>query len=271
LKVRFDRFAVLYIWNFGSPEQCEFEFISHKAEGDRIVPAVHEKIKTDLFILEDFEDFLLGAAKRNDSFANVLEQLKEPMGQGNPCIPWMGETETKECIVRLCAQGKIEINIAGRELLSSRPGETEDVAWTRMKGKIGTGRSLVDTLILEPDSTVSSGGGQTETSSDSTSGTGSSDCSGPVDPSGNAGQYSGITPGSLFGDGSDKKSTTPFSSDRTSSLTLLGKLESWGITPGARVSNVKISIENLTGAQLQELIRKLPDGVSYGLNLEKES
>ena len=270
LKVRFDRYAVLDTWNFGNPDQCEFEINSHKAEGDRIVPAIHEKIKTNLFLAEDFEDLVLEAAKRNDSFATVLDQLKEPMGGGNPCIPWLGENEAKEHIVRLCARGKIEINIGGRELLSSRPGETEDAAWNRMKGKIGTGRTLEETLIHEPDSTVSSGGGQTEDDTDPAT---SGDYTGTTATGGSAvneGESGGITPGGLFGGGTGTKPKTPFSSDTTSSLSLLGKLESWGITPGAKVSNVKISIENLTGAQLQELIKKLPDGVSYGLNLEKE-
>ncbi|MBN2415253.1 DUF499 domain-containing protein [bacterium] len=265
LKVRFDRFAVLDTWNFGNPDQCEFEINSHKAEGDRIVPAIHEKIKTDLFLAEDFKDLVLEAAKRNDSFATVLDQLKEPMGGGNPCIPWLGENEAKEHIVRLCARGKIEINISGRELLSSRPGETEDAAWNRMKGKIGTGRTLEETLIHEPDSTVSSGGGKTiEEPVPNTSGNDTSSTTAIK------GETDGITPGGLFGGGPGTKSKTSFSSDTTSSLSLLGKLESWGITPGAKVTNVKISIESMTGAQLQDLIKKLPDGISYGLNLEKE-
>ncbi len=266
LKVRFDRYAVLDTWNFGNPDQCEFEINSHKAEGDRIVPAIHEKIKTDLFLAEDFESLVLDAAKRNDSFATVLDQLKEPMGGGNPCIPWLGENEAKEHIVRLCARGKIEINIAGRELLSSRPGEVEDAAWNRMKGKIGTGRTLEETLIHEPDSTVSSGGGQSSGASDPSTPAGT----GENGATSNEGQGGGITPGGLFGGGAGAKSKTPFSSGTTSSLSLLGKLETWGISTGAKVSNVNISIENLTGAQLKDLIKKLPDGVSYGLNLEKE-
>ncbi len=270
LKVRFDRYAVLDTWNFANPDQCEFEINSHKAEGDRIVPAIHEKIKTDLFLVEDFEKLVVEAAKRNDSIAKVLNQLKEPIGGGNPCIPWIGENETKEHIVRLCAHGKIEININGRELLSSRPGETEDAAWNRMKGKIGTGRTLEETSIHEPDSTIISGGGQTKDSSyrntpddytDSTDGGASTI---------NEGKTNDITPGDLFGGCVGAKSKTPFRSDIASSLSLLGKLESWGINPGVKVSNVNISIENLTGAQLRDLIKKLPDGVSYSIDLEKE-
>jgi hypothetical protein len=270
LKVRFDRYAILDKWNFRNPDQCEFEINSLKAEGDRIVPAIHEKIKTDLFLAEDFENIVLEAAKRNDSFGSVLDQLKEPMGGGNPCIPWLGENEAKEHIVRLCARGKIEINIAGRELLSSRPGETEDAAWNRMKGKLGTGRTLDETLIHEPDNTVSSGGGKTEDDYDSTTSGYHTDSTTDSSSAVNEGKSSETIPGGLFGGGAGTKSKIPFSSDTTSSLSLLGKLEFWGITLGAKVSNVKISIENLTGAQLQELIKKLPDGVSYGLELEKE-
>jgi len=212
---------------------------------------------------------VLEAAKQNYSFATVLDQLKEPMGSGNPCIPWLGENEAKEHIVRLCAHGKIEINIDGRELLSSRPGETEDAAWNRMKGKIGTGRTLEETFIHEPDSTVSSGGGRSEDSSGLNIPNGYTDSTEGRASMVNGEQTYGVTPGGLFG-GARTKSKTPFSSDITSSLSLLGKLESWGITPGVKVSNVKVSIENLTGAQLQDLIKKLPDGVSYALNLEKE-
>jgi hypothetical protein len=269
LKARFDRYAVLDTWNFGQPDQCQFEINNHKAEGDKIVPAVHEKIKTDLFLAEDFEDLVLEAAKRNDSFATVLDQLREPMGGGNPCIPWLGETEAKEHIVRICARGKIEINIGGRELLSSRPGETEDAAWNRMKGKIGTGRTLEETLIHEPDSTVSSGGGQSD---DVGTGSGYIGNKGQPGNSGVEEKTTGniITPGGLFGGGSGFKPKTPVKIERMSSLSLLGKMETYGINAGAKVSNVSISIDNLTGAQLQELIKKLPDGVHYGLNLEKE-
>lgn len=270
LRVRFDRYAVLDTWNFAQPEQCEFEINSHKAEGDRIVPAIQEKIKTDLFLAEDFEEIIFGAAKRNDSFATVLDQLKEPMGGGKPCIPWLGEIEAKEYIVRLCARGKIEINLAGRAMLSSRPGETEDAAWNRMKGKIGTGRALEETLIHEPDSTVTSGGGQAPASSAPENGTGYSGS--PFSTTGgvNAPFSGGPENGGIFGGTSNSRPKISLSAEKTTSLNLQGKLESWGIKPGVKVSNVKISVENLTGAQLIDLIKKLPDSAVYGLNIEKE-
>ena len=63
---------------------------------------------------------------------------------------------------------------------------------------------------------------------------------------------------------------TPHSAPPTSSLNLLGKIETWGIGTGTQVRSLTLKVDQLTGAQLQELIRKLPDGMTYGLDLEKE-
>ncbi len=56
----------------------------------------------------------------------------------------------------------------------------------------------------------------------------------------------------------------------TSALNLLGKVESWGITTGTQVQDVQLKVANLTGAQLNELLKKLPDGITYELTLNKE-
>lgn len=273
LSGRFDRFAILDIWNFAQPDQCEFEINNHKAEGDKIIPTIQEKIKSALFLVEDFEIIVLEASRRSNSIAYVLDQLKEPMGGSKSCIPWLGESEVKEHIVRLCARGKIEINLAGREMLASRPGESEESAWNRMKGKIGTGRILDQTLIQEPDSTVCSGGGRAvdEISlDDSTSNlwtigkNSTKDRETYVDGT-------DITPRSPF---EDRSGTTThkvvLSAENSSALSILGKIESWGITPSTKISNITISVDTLTGAQLKELIKKMTDSFSYGISLERE-
>jgi hypothetical protein len=56
----------------------------------------------------------------------------------------------------------------------------------------------------------------------------------------------------------------------TSPLNLIGKLESWGIGPATYVADVSITLTAATGAQLKELLRKLPDGMTFALGLEKE-
>lgn len=54
-------------------------------------------------------------------------------------------------------------------------------------------------------------------------------------------------------------------------MNLLGEVEKWGINAATNVTNVNINVSQMTGAQLTDLLKKLPDGVTYALNLEKES
>ena len=56
----------------------------------------------------------------------------------------------------------------------------------------------------------------------------------------------------------------------TSPLNLIGKLEGWGIGPATPVAEVSIKVAAATGAQLKELLKKLPDGMTFELSLEKE-
>ena len=77
------------------------------------------------------------------------------------------------------------------------------------------------------------------------------------------------SPGSLFG-GSCGSSVAHHSALNTSTLSLLGKLEQWGINKGSKVKEVKLSTSQLTGAQLEHLLKNLPDGVTYSLDLDKE-
>ena len=73
--------------------------------------------------------------------------------------------------------------------------------------------------------------------------------------------------GDIFGGGD---AFTSLSAPATSSLNLLGKIEQWGIGTGTQLHGLTLRVDQLTGAQLQELIRKLPDGMTYALDLEKE-
>ena len=54
-------------------------------------------------------------------------------------------------------------------------------------------------------------------------------------------------------------------------VNLLGEVEKWGISAATNVTNVNINVSQMTGAQLTDLLKKLPDGVTYSLNLEKET
>jgi len=278
LKARFDRFAVIANWNFQQPENCRFHVESHRSQGTAIPEAMDKLVNENLFIPEDFEEFILAAAASNEPIGKLLRELKEPRPGGQDCIPWLGETLVKERIIRLCAKGQIAINLRGMETLQSRDGETEDAAWKRMRGKLGTGKHLDETYVLLPQNVpgtggVSGGGGAGGAGGDGGLGLGGAGgatsgggATGGTTTGGNGEAGGGQTSGGLFGAGT----RVPISIPATSALNLLGRIESQGIKPGTQLHNLDLKVDKLTGAQLQDLIKKLPDGMTYELGMEKE-
>jgi hypothetical protein len=283
LKPRFDRFAVLDVWNFADPTKCRFEERTHGAQGDKIPEAVDKIIKQDMFIPEDFEDYVLMLADNSESVGKLLKELREPRPGGKPCIPWLGEVEVKERVVRMCAAGQIAINLRGLDLLQARPNESTDDAWNRMKGKIGSGRHLDETTIHRPNTVAISGGvmqpataggvavgtgvGIPNVGNGAISGAGITS-TGSVSPTGGG----AAVIGNLFG-GSTATTTTKtvHTAAPTSGLNLLGQVESWGVGPATPLTNVALRIGKMTGAQLQQLLKNLPDGVTYALEAEKDT
>jgi hypothetical protein len=159
LKKRFDRFAVLHRWNFADPNQCVFSVESLKKQGAQIPEGIEEALINDLFVPEDFEDLVLEAAADNSAVGKLLRELQEPRPAGQDCIPWLGETAMKERILRLCARGKIAINLRGLEYLQTQPGEDEDSAWKRLRPKLSyTGRQLDEVFLMEPSAVPTTGG-----------------------------------------------------------------------------------------------------------------
>lgn len=259
LQSRFDRFAVLIVWNFADSAQCEFEISQHGFEGLQILEKLDDKIHSELFIPEEFDAMLIDAAANSRSVADLIEQLKEPAPKGAESIPWLGETAVKERIARSCADGKIAINAKG-SLYEKKPSETSDDAWHRVKGRLGSGKDLEETTLHLPGGSVGSGGSAPIPSP----------VPGALEPQSSPGGSLGPNPGSLFGGSSPSSSVAHHSAENTSTLSLLGKLENWGINKGSKVSDVRISTSQLTGAQLEQLLKNLPDGVTYSLDLDKE-
>ena len=280
LKQRYDRFAVLYRWNFADPSQCVFSVESLGKQGAQIPEAIEESLINDLFIPEDFEELVLEAASENSAVGKLLRELQEPRPAGQDCIPWLGETAMKERILRLCARGKVAINLRGMEFLQAQPGEDENSAWNRLRSKFSyTGRHLDEVSLLEP-SAVPTTGGKTPVvpqPGDPTGGdifgggTGTPPIS-PGDPP--SGVLKPGTPagGGIFGGGTSSggKPRMSLNNPPTSPLNLIGKIEEWGIYPATQVAEVSIRVSAATGAQLKDLLKKLPDGMTFALSLEKE-
>ena len=279
LKKRFDRFAVLHRWNFADPSQCLFSVESLKKQGAQIPEGIEEALVNDLFVPEDFEDLVLEAAADNSAVGKLLRELQEPRPAGQDCIPWLGQTVMKERILRLCARGKIAINLRGLEYLQAQPGEDEDTAWKRLRPKLSyTGRHLDEVSLMAP-SAVPSTGGRTPPAPPRPSGTGGLFGGGTTqmppgvnEPPADGPPAHVLGGGGVFGAGTSTggKPRSALNNPPTSPLNLIGKIEGWGIGPATPVAEVTIKVSAATGAQLKELLKKLPDGMTFELSLEKE-
>jgi hypothetical protein len=226
-----------------------------------------------------------------------LRELQEPRPAGQECIPWLGETAMKERVLRLCARGKIAINVRGMEFLQTQSGEDEDAAWKRLRPKLPfTGRQLEEVFVLVPTAVPTTGGTtQPETPEPPSSGDGGNNNNGnsngddlfggdqtPTLPGnntteGNGGTTTGTTTpqpgGGIFGGDTSttNKPRIALSNAATSPLNLIGKLEGWGIGPATPVTEVTIKVTTATGAQIKELLKKLPEGMAFHLSLEKDA
>ena len=213
-----------------------------------------------------------------------MRELQEPRPAGQDCIPWLGETAMKERILRLCARGKIAINLRNLEHLQTHAGEDEESAWRRLRPKLSyTGRQLDEVFLMEP-SAVPATGGTTPPVPQPPAGTPNNGSGGdifgggtttppaPVGGDNTPGTGTSQNGGDIFGGGtsSTTKPRIPLSNPPTSPLNLIGKLEGWGIGPATPVAEVSIKVSAATGAQLKELLKKLPDGMTFELSLEKE-
>jgi hypothetical protein len=274
LKKRFDRFAVLHRWNFVDPAQCKFSVERLDKQGAQIPEAIEAALVENLFVPEDFEKLAFEFARRNESVGKLLRELQEPRPAGQDTIPWLGETAMKERLLRLCARGKVAINARGMESLQAHPGEDENTAWLRLRSKLPfTGRHLDDVDVMLPVATPATGGATPALTGGGWFGFGNDGVTPPIAPipGDEAIAKTSPAPGGVFGDGgATAKPRILLSNPATSPLNLIGKIETWGIGPATRVAEVSIKVSAATGAQLKELLKKLPEGMTFELNLEKE-
>jgi hypothetical protein len=178
----------------------------------------------------------------------------------------------KEKVVRLCSRGRIAINLRGMEYLQTAPGEDDETAWKRMRGRLGTGKHLDETYVLLPAAVPAAHGVVTPPAGP---GTPPFPPGGLFSPPGGGGGPGGDEPlvplgGDLFGGGT-QGGVIQHTSPATSPLNLIGKVESWGIGPATKIRGVNLKFVGASGAQLQKLLRALPDGLAYELTVDKEA
>lgn len=271
LKQRFDRFAVVRKWSFIDPSHSKFQVEKLDAQGSQIPEAIEECLRGDVFVPEDFEGLVLEAAKNNDPIGKLLREFQEPRPNEQDCVPWLGETSMKEKIVRLCSRGRIAINLRGMEYLQTAPGEDEESAWKRMRVKLGTGKHLDETYVMLPAAVPVAHG---VVAPPAPPGAPPVPPGGLFPPPGGEQPEGGVPPvppgGGLFGGGAPGN-VVQHASPATSPLNLIGKVESWGIGPATKIRGASIKFTGASGAQLQKLLKALPDGLTYELTVDKET
>jgi hypothetical protein len=271
LKKRFDRFAVLRTWPFANPEACTLHVEALKKQGAQIPEAIQDAVLADVFVPEDFEGAALAAAAANDSLGKLMRELQEPRPNGQECIPWLGETLVKEKVLRLCARGKLAINVRGTEHLQAQAGEAEEAAWARMRARVPlSGKQLDEVKLLEPSAMPSTGGAPSP---------------GPVPSAPPPGPAPGATPAtpvappppSLFDSPAPPPPPPPppakpqlhLHSPTTSTLNQLHQVrDAWALKPKAVISNVQLTITTATSEQLQDILKKLPPDLTVALSLD---
>ena len=271
LAERFDRFAILKTWDFQNPKQCTFHVHCHREKGNHVPEAVKKYIHDQLFIPEDFADFMLLASEQGKSIGELLEELQEPRPGGDGCIPWLGETALRDEILRICAHGKVAINLrGGGEILQKRSDEDHKAALQRMRPKLSavSGKHLDETRLLKPQVVARSQGVVVDIDSGSQKNPGDKTLHSMNDSL-------EVHRGSSIGEKVEFNQNVhhiSFVSQSTSALNLMAQLESWNIqkSEGTQISDLSLEIDSLTGAQLHEILKLLPDGLTYRLSLSKE-
>lgn len=276
LEARFSRFAILRNWYYPQPENCRFAIEPHKAKGDKIPAAVDERIENDLFEPEAFERYIAESANRNENLARILKDLKEPLPNGEDCIPWLGEGKMKEKIYRLCARGRFAINLGGARMIQPEAGDTETSVFNRVFRESGPGKrdedvSLCPVQHIPGAASVPSSPENALATAMSLSGSAS-----VPQAVGGSPLYPAAAPRpmhhqrSLFG-GVPSPAAAHISSSATSALNLLAMLEKNGVGGGSRLRNLVLRVEALDFDQLRRLLTHLPDnGLHYGLEVDKE-
>lgn len=137
-----------------------------------------------------------------------------------------------------------------------------------MKGRLGTGRHLDETYLLLPEAVPATDGGAIPKPSATASTAATSQAQAGTTQQQNEEQEAPEP--SLFGSNTKTATLVQKHSPATSPLNLLGKVETWGVRAGTPIKTLHLNVENLTGAQLQRLIKELPDGLMYEVAVEME-
>ncbi len=267
---RFDRYAILHIWDFQNQAACTFHVEKHGAAGGGIPAAVEKHIRTTFFAPEDFEPFILDAATRGDTVKQVLALLRGEPLPGKEAIPYGGEPETYEDLLSLAAQDKIALNVGGN-WYCREAGETEQESLQRIRQKAWrTGRDLHQVKLGLP-SQVGGGGIAVPLPVAAPPSSHVFTPTGPVVAMPSTPAYIPMpgapAPGPPMTPAASANPVIRQSLGAKTGINLLGDLETWALTDKQRVTEASLTIRDLSIKELRDLCTRLPPKIRAELQI----
>ncbi len=269
LKTRFDRYALLATWDFQTPKNCTFHEEPHGATGADIPAAIEKHVTDNYFAPEDFEAFVIGAASRNETMRQVLAQLREPPLPGLTAIPYLGDVNTYEQVLRVVAKDRVALNVSGR-WYHREPEESVEDAIRRLRQRAFCSGQAMFAVQLGETSQVG-GGGVVVTPQPSTSLFPESSVPTLPQP---------VTAGAMPTPSAPTQPVLPTSGSTQSvqpvirrslgaksGVNLLGDLEKWALPDAQKVAQASLTFSGLSVKEVRDLCIKLPPKLQAELQL----
>jgi hypothetical protein len=264
LATRFDRYAILANWNFQNPTACAFHVESHSASGSAIPATVEQHIKDNHFAPEDFEQFIVGCASRNETMKQVLLLLRDPEVDKD-VIPYLGDSAIYEQVLRVAARDRIALNVNGT-WYRREAGQSDDEALRFFKQKaFRTGKDLHDVQLGDPSKIGGAGLAvmlpiiptRYPQPPVAPVGDGTTPVVGVADP---ATPPLVLAPRVEQGDGAETISAPVIrrSLGAKSGVNLLAELENWAFADAQKVRQASLTMNGISIKDLRDLCIKLP-------------
>jgi hypothetical protein len=295
LSGRYDRLAIIQQWNAQDPKQCIFLVEELSKNGSALLEEVEEKIRDDIFAPEDFEPLVEEAAEQSKTIGDLLDELKEPpVRAGTNPIPYLGEVETHEQILRIVSKGSVYLNVNGTWLGKKPEHSDEEAVLKMLKNKASKrGKELYDIILglpavvggdalappvppAPPASPSLSGISISMFPDDLFPDPGNTPVGGQqANNSQGASRSGGIEPGVIDGmenktDKSPVTSSLPITkcSEEKTVLNLGGEFDAWGMESSQKVIQARFKFNGLTVQEIKQLLRRLPPTTKAVLEIE---
>jgi hypothetical protein len=266
LKSRFDRYALLATWDFQNPKSCTFCVEEHGTTGADIPAAVEKHVMENHFAPEDFEAFVVEAARRNDTMRQILALLREPPLPGQTAIPYLGDVNTYEQVLRVVAKDRAALNAGGR-WWHREPGESTEDALLRLHQRaFYTGQAMFAVQLGE---TSQIGGGGVVATPPLSPPAISSPMPGPIAqpepvaaPPPRGGEPIAPPPAAA-----PQQPTIRRSLGAKTGVNLLGEMEKWALPDAQKVTQASLTLSGVSVKELRELCMRLPSKIQAELQL----